>query len=209
MLKLQDIKGTYDAIYSLGDLCLASIQLRQNNLRPFAGVLDWMASPQLYDVNRLLKYRFMEFMELPNLRIVGYAGDDKICVADDVYNVVSNHDFDVGKNTLTHLGGYPEVKEKFDRRIQRFLDKAASCRKMLFVRTEGDQEDAAELESVLSGLVKNDFRVLIVNHTDVGRLVEDPWPLDKVCAVQMPAENKWTGNDHLWKKLLDGVHIRV
>jgi hypothetical protein len=208
-MKLQEIKGTYDAIYSLGDLCLASLQLRQNNLRPFAGVLDWMGSPQLYDVNRLLKYRFMEFMELPNLRIIGYAGDDKICVADEAYHVVSNHDFDVGNNSLTHLGSYPEVREKFDRRIRRFLDKAATSRNMLFVRTEGDQEDAAALQSVLSSLVKKDFRVLIVNHTDVTGLVEDDWSLEKVCAVQLPAVNKWTGNDHLWKKLLNGVQISI
>jgi hypothetical protein len=205
-MKLQDIKGTYDAIYSLGDLCLASIQLRQNNLRLFAGVLDWMASPQLSDVNRLLKYRFMDFMDLSHLRIIGYA-DDKICVADDVYHMVSNHDFIVGKNTLTHLGGYPEVKEKFERRIRRFLEKAETSRNMLFVRTEGDEEDAAELQDVLSGLVRHDFKVLIVNHTDVSGLVEDAWPLDKVCSVQLPAVNKWTGNDHLWKTLLNGVHI--
>jgi len=207
-LKLQEIKGTYDAIYSLGDLCLASIQLKQNKLRPFSGVLDWMASPQLHDVNRMLRYRFEEFMAPSNLRIIGYAGEDKICVADDFYHIVSNHDFDIGKNSLTHLGGYAEVKEKYDRRIRRFLDKADTCENMLFVRTEGDLEDAAELQDVLSDLVRNDFRVLIVNHTDVNGLVEDDWPLKRVCSVQLPAANKWTDNDHLWTKLLHGVHTR-
>ncbi|TVY02156.1 DUF1796 family putative cysteine peptidase [Cohnella terricola] len=207
-MKLQEIKGTYDTIYSLGDLCLASIQLKQNKLRPFSGVLDWMASPQLHDVNRLLRYRFEEFMNPSNLRIIGYAGEDKICVADDFYNMVSNHDFDVGNNSLTLLSGYPEVKEKFDRRIRRFLHKAATSKKMLFVRTEGDLEDAAELQDVLYDLVRYDFRVLIVNHTNVDRLVEDNWPLKRVCSVQLPAANKWTDNNHLWTRLLQGVHTR-
>ncbi|EHL78862.1 DUF1796 family putative cysteine peptidase [Bacillus smithii] len=46
-MSLEDIKGTYDSVFSLGDLCLTSIQLKKNNLRPFSGVLDWMASPSL------------------------------------------------------------------------------------------------------------------------------------------------------------------
>lgn len=49
-------------------------------------------------------------MDLPNLRIIGYASDQLICVSDDGYQIVSNHDFEVGKNTLSHLGGYPEVR---------------------------------------------------------------------------------------------------
>lgn len=62
-MKLQDIKGSYNAIYSLGDLCLASIQLKQNNLRTFAGVLDWAGSPILPDVTRLLQNRFAGLMD--------------------------------------------------------------------------------------------------------------------------------------------------
>jgi hypothetical protein len=206
-MKLQELKGTYDAIFSLGDLCLASIQLRQNNLRPFAGVLDWMGSPMLSSVNRLLKYRFYDFMELPNMRIIGIANDTSIVVSDDAYHIVSNHDFMVGSNTLTHLGSYTDVKMKFDRRIQRFLEKADTCNRILFVRTEGDYEDAEALQKVLYGLVRHDFRVLIVNHTDVGGLVEDNWRLDKVCAVQLPSINKWTGNDHLWRRMFEGIHL--
>ncbi|MBB6669398.1 DUF1796 family putative cysteine peptidase [Cohnella nanjingensis] len=206
-MKLHEIKGTYDAIFSLGDLCLASIQLRQNNLRPFAGVLDWMGSPLLSNVNRLLKYRFYGFMDSSHLSILGYAGD-KIVVSEDAYHIVSNHDFESGKNTLSHLATYPQVKDKFDRRIQRFLKKMDTCERILFVRTEGDMEDAEALQKILSGLVRNDFRVLIVNHADVRDLVEDDWPLKKVCAVRLPAVDKWTGNDHLWRKLFEGIELK-
>lgn len=208
IVRLQDLKGTYDIIFSLGDLCIASLKLRQNNLRPYAGVLDWMATPSLSDVNRLLKNRFIGFMDLPNLRIIGYAGEHYICVSDDAYHFVSNHDFEVGKNSLSHLGSYPEVREKFDRRIRRFLEKTATCQRILFIRTEGDLEEAKKLEKVLSGLVKHDFRVLLVNHTDVNGLVEDNWPLKKVCAIQLPAGNKFTANDHIWAELLKDIHIK-
>ncbi|MEK4873835.1 DUF1796 family putative cysteine peptidase [Bacillus sp. FSL W8-0102] len=206
-MSLEDIKGTYDSVFSLGDLCLTSIQLKKNNLRPFSGVLDWMASPSLSNVNRLLKNRFVGFMDLPNLRIIGYASDQLICVSDDVYQIVSNHDFEVGKNTLSHLGGYPEVREKFDRRIKRFLEKMETSKRILFVRTEGTFEEVLELESILSKMVKHDFRILIVNHTDVSGLTEKNWPIERVSVVELPNRDIWNANDHFWKMMFDGVQL--
>jgi len=206
-MSLEDIKGTYDSVFSLGDLCLTSIQLKKNNLRPFSGVLDWMASPSLSSVNRLLKNRFVGFMDLPNLRIIGYASDQLICVSDDGYQIVSNHDFEVGKNTLSHLGGYPEVREKFDRRIKRFLEKMETSKRILFVRTEGTFEEVLELESILSKMVKHDFRILIVNHTDVSGLTEKNWPIERVSVVELPNRDIWNANDHFWKMMFDGVQL--
>lgn len=206
-MSLEDIKGTYDSVFSLGDLCLTSIQLKKNNLRPFSGVLDWMASPSLSNVNRLLKNRFVGFMDLPNLRIIGYASDQLICVSDDGYQIVSNHNFEVGKNTLSHLGGYPEVREKFDRRIKRFLEKMETSKRILFVRTEGTFEEVLELESILSKMVKHDFRILIVNHTDVSGLTEKNWPIERVSVVELPNRDIWNANDHFWKMMFDGVQL--
>ncbi|MFB5269741.1 DUF1796 family putative cysteine peptidase [Paenibacillus enshidis] len=207
-MMLREIKGNYDAIFSLGDLCLTSIQLRQHNLRPYAGVLDWMGSPILSDVNRLLKYRFYDFMDGSHLRVIGYAGDanDNIAVSEDAYHVVSSHDFDIFRNTLNELNTYHEVKAKFDRRIQRFLHKCATSKRILFVRTEAELNDAAELQNVLSELVTNDFRVLVVNHTGYRGIVDEGWPLEKVCAVRFPYRDKWYGNNHLWAQLLHGIH---
>ncbi len=206
-MRLQEIKGNYDAIYSLGDLCLASIQLKRHQLRTFSGVLDWMGSLELANVNRLLLNRFAGFMEPQHLRIIGYAGTTHVCVSDDAYNIVSNHDFEIGPNSLHYLGTYPAVKEKFDRRIRRFLEKAKTCNRMLFVRTEGSLEEAAELERVLSGLVVHDFRVLLINHAPVGGIVELDWPLEKVCTLQFPNVEKWEGNNHLWQQVLSGISL--
>lgn len=204
---LDMIKGSYDAIFSLGDLCLTSIQLKKNHLRPYSGVLDWMASPNLSNVNALLRNRFSHFMELENLRVIGYATDKLICVADDANNIVSNHDFSTDKNTLTDLYGYQEVMEKYNRRINRFLHATAHANRILFVRTEGSFEDAIELEDALKSLITHDFRVLLINHTNVHTVVEKDWPLEKVCSVELPAEDKWNANDQYWKYILDGVNL--
>ena len=69
-MNLEGIKGHYDAIFSLGDLCLTSLQLKDNNLRTFSGILDWVSSPSLKNVNVLLQNRFADFLNLKNLRII-------------------------------------------------------------------------------------------------------------------------------------------
>ncbi|MEK3997039.1 DUF1796 family putative cysteine peptidase [Psychrobacillus sp. FSL K6-2365] len=207
-MDLSQLKGEYDAIFSLGDLCLASIQLKKHNLRPYSGVLDWMASVELSKVNELLENRFLDFLEYDNLRVIGYA-DTFICVSDDGYNLVSNHDFDGEKNTLTYLGGYAEVMEKYERRIQRFLSEMNNAKRILFVRTEGTLEDAAVLQDVLSRLVKHDFSVLLINHTYVQGIVEKSWPLEKICSIEFPNKDKWEGNHDLWREVLSGIRLRT
>lgn len=207
-MDLSQLKGEYDAIFSLGDLCLASIQLKKHNLRPYSGVLDWMASPELSQVNELLENRFIGFLDYDNLRVIGYA-DTFICVSDDGYNLVSNHDFDGEKNTLTYLGAYAEVMGKYERRIQRFLSEMDNAKRILFVRTEGSLEDAAVLQDVLSKLVKYDFSILLINHTYVQGIVEKSWPLEKVCSIEFPNKDKWEGNHDLWKEVLSGIRLRT
>ncbi len=200
--------GNYDAIISLGDLCLTSIQLKKHNLRTYSGVFDWVATPHLSKVNLLLRNRFKDLMKYENLRIVGPAEKDMICVSDDYYYFVSNHDFEVGKNSLTHLGSYFEVIEKYDRRIKRCLHQMATSKRILFVRTEGSFEDVLELQTILRDLVKNDFSILVINHEEVTGIVEKNWPLKHVYAVSFPKDDPWEGNHQLWEQLLQGITLK-
>ncbi|MDF2927536.1 MAG: hypothetical protein K0R57_6450 [Paenibacillaceae bacterium] len=205
-MKLSELKGTYDAIFSLGHLCLASIQLEKNNLRSFAGVVDWMASYNLSDINRALTNRFAGFMEYRNLQVVGQASDKLYLVIDSEYNIISNHDFFTHNNFPPHMAAYPEIKAKFDRRIARFLDKMEHAQNILFIRTEGTLEQAAELQDVLSKLVKHKFKVLLVQHTaDVATLVDNDWNLQHVCSVRMPDKEIWDGNDALWNWIFNMI----
>ncbi|MGZ7440769.1 DUF1796 family putative cysteine peptidase [Paenibacillus sp. TH7-28] len=204
-MKLADLKGSYDAIFSLGDLCLSALQLEKNNLRPYAGVFDWVASPNLDDVCRLIATRFKGFMELENLRVGGVTDTGMIWVTDDANSIISSHDFEASKNTVADLADYPEVRAKYDRRIERFLNKLAMSRRILFVRTEGTLEEAKLLEQTLNRTVKHDFRVLLVNHTQVRGTVELNWPLEKVCAIELSDLDKWNGNDLQWKQIFQGI----
>ncbi|SDC31717.1 Putative papain-like cysteine peptidase [Terribacillus halophilus] len=201
------IKGGYDAVFSLGDLCLGAIQMKKNNLRPFSGPIDWMGSPLLTSVIQLFEKRFADFMLLENLRIVGYATDEMLLVSDDRNLIMSNHDFDTANNSLNQLTTYPSVKERLDRRVDRLLEKLITAQRILFIRTNATLEDTAELQRVLRSIIANDFRILVVNHGPVSGIVEKHWPIDNVYSVELPDEEIWEGNNALWAQLFQDVYL--
>ncbi|AZN39627.1 DUF1796 family putative cysteine peptidase [Paenibacillus albus] len=207
-MRLAELKGTYDTIYSLGDLCLPAIQMELNDLRPFAGPLDWMQSQVLPDVIRLLANRFAGFMDYSHLEVISKATDKLYYVKEKEYNIYSNHDFYTHNNFPPELNAYPEVKAKYDRRVARFLEKAATSEQILFIRTEATPELTKQLTDVLSTLVAGSYRLLVVNHAPVAGIVEQDWGLPHVCAIQMPNEEVWQGNNHLWKQIFQLIKLK-
>jgi hypothetical protein len=210
-VKLENIKGQYDAIFGLGHLCLTAVQLRKNNLRPYAGPLDWIGTFSLPDLCRLIDNQFSGFLDPQNIRVTGYSTgvdskDPYIMVTDDNYSLVSGHDFKSGPNTFDDLVTYPEVLQKYHRRIIRFYEKLATCNRILFIRTSGAIKEAKELEAVLSKYTANDFRILLINHSDVNGIVEKDWPLERVCAVELPDKDIWK-NDVYWTNLLNNFTL--
>lgn len=205
-MKLTDIKGTYDGIFSLGELCNNSIQLERNGLRPFSGVLDWVGSPVLSDVSRLLRNRFAGFMDRNHLKCIGNAGEKLYLVHEQFYNIYSNHDFFVHQNDPERLEYYPQVKMKYDRRAARLLDKLATGNRLLFIRESGTYDEVVELQQVLSDLTTNEFVLLFINPGPVTEMTELDWPLEHVCAVNMPPSEKlWNDCDHMFKQIFHGI----
>ncbi|WP_183600385.1 DUF1796 family putative cysteine peptidase [Paenibacillus phyllosphaerae] len=206
-MKLSDLSGTYNAVYSLGHLCLAAIQMEKNDLRHFAGPLDWMASYSLPQVTRLLANRFSGFLAYDNLQVKGMAGEKIYLVHETEYDILSNHDFYIHNNFPPHLAAYPEIKAKYDRRIARFLEKAATSGRILFIRTEATYEETVQLQAVLSGLVAHDYRLLVINHKNVQGIVEQEWGIDNVISLEFPDEEIWEGNDALWTAIFSGITL--
>jgi hypothetical protein len=221
-MNLQDIKGSYDVIVSLGSACNPAMLLKQHNLRRFSGPLDWCASNSLSDVNRLLKNRFEGFMEFENMCLLDetnfflndgdavLSGDGSTqrikayWVKDTYYNVISMHDFPILPNqdwTVT----YPSFKEKLNRRINRFLEKITNSQSVLFVRWAASYNQAVELQSVLSKIVKGRFTILILCPVDdLQNISEMNWGIDRVCAVKVP--NKPFDNS-TWDYVLNRITL--
>jgi hypothetical protein len=210
-LKLDEIQGTYDVIFSLGHNCLAADMLTRNMLRKVGGVLDWVESPIQAGVSSLLRNRFSNFMEMPNLAVTGI-NDHAGCyiVRDAAYHIFSHHDFPLTKNTPEHLASYPELREKINRRVPRFLNTLQTANRILFIRTEATIHETAELLEVLNGMVAGEFNLLVVNHAElpVYGIEETPWPFKNVCALQISeVPDMFHDNDFLWMLILDRFKV--
>ncbi|OKO50621.1 amino acid permease (plasmid) [Bacillus toyonensis] len=185
-MKLADIKRNYHVIFSLGADCYVGFWLNQFKLRPFSGFLDWVRSPSLKDVNQLLNNRFINFLELQYLTFVCYTpeGGHNLILRDNLYNIDFVHDFLATVNTPTSFPQYTEIKDKYNRRIQRFLNCTETSEWILFVRSGGTYEEAAELEKILSSMVKHNFQVLLILDGDIEEIKELDWELKHTCVVQ-------------------------
>lgn len=206
-MKLAEIKGEYNAIFSLGENCIPALKLRQFELRKFAGPFDWVGSPKLPNVTNLIATNFSNFLNKKNLIVPQYASEEDLLVVDIAHHISFNHDFKTNVNTLQHLSDLPQVQKKYENRIHRFIDTLASAQHLLFIRTEADWLDTVVLEKVLSQLIRHNYTILIVNHTPVKGIVELDWKINNVCAIEIPNEEIWEGNDALWEKIFQGITL--
>lgn len=206
-MRLNEIKGAYNAIFSLGENCIPALKLRKYNLRVFAGPFDWVGSPNLPKVTNLLGTNFSNFLNEDNLIVPQYASDEDLLVVDKNHLISFNHDFKTDVNTLHQLSGLPQVQKKYENRINRFMDALKTSQRLLFIRTEATIKDTLELEKVLSQLVRHNYTILIVNHTPVKEIVELDWKINNVCAIEIPNEEIWEGNDTLWERIFQGITL--
>lgn len=206
-MKLIDIQNKYDAIFSLGNQCFVANKLKQYNLRPYAGVIDWMISLSLISVIYLLQNQFKDFMKKENMIFTGYhAYGTKLLLKDTKYNIDSAHDFLVTKNTPENWVTYPEFKIKINRRVHRFIDKLKTCNNILFVRIGGTMEEAKLLEKVLSGIIKGKFQVLILNSIPEYKIVEYNWDLEYTCGIGIPMDGN--ENPEIWDEIFQDIQLK-
>lgn len=207
-MELREIAGQYDAIFSLGMNCLPAIQLEQNGIRPYTGVLDWVDVIHLPNVTRMIRSRFSNFAQRHNL-VYHTTLNNFVLLRDVANDMIIVHDFPYPRNTPDQWPDYDAFRIKMDRRIERFLSKAASSKRILFVRTGGLPEEALELEKALASIVTGEFHILLVNHNPVPNLVENHWPHKHTCGVMLPSQNDiWHDNDAYWKHILQHVKYK-
>jgi len=148
-------------------------------------------------------------MDRHQMECIGTAGEKLYLVQEKTYDIYSNHDFFIAQNDPKLLEAYPSVKAKYDRRVARFLEKAGTSERLLFVRSGGTYEEVEQLQQVLDDLVQNDYVLLFINPNHADGTEENDWPLERVCSVNVPHVDKlWNDSNHLWKELFEGIELR-
>ena len=119
-------KKKYDLVFSLGEACFIAIALRKNNIRLFSGPFDWMYGSTFQKRCRILIEKFENFLNKEDLIFSYYREFNKMMA---YYNkrtdITLNHDF---HSSLPFDYEYPIVKNKYERRTKRLLNKIANSK---------------------------------------------------------------------------------
>lgn len=134
----------FEQIFSLGDRCLTSQILIENDLRQWAGPYDWFGGGDLdFRLNLLLEH-FVSFLERDNLVIDPDQVDLRgmVKVEDKKLGVRFLHDFSLSNFDLSYIS----VFEKYSRRILRLYNKSANSDVLMVYidTTNADKDESLE-----------------------------------------------------------------
>jgi hypothetical protein len=209
-MKQADFKRSYDYCISLGSNCMPAIHLNHLHLKQATLPLDWVVTASTEKVAHLLLSRFSDYMELKNLVIQQLdITNGTYNVEDPVHEVMSYHDFDLYRNTAAELATYPEFKAKLNRRIERLYNVLDEGESFLFIRTEVESpEEAQLLKSAIDQMVgkQKTALLLIVNCTTASVPTEAEWDIPSVCKVEIPFVPNTVINEH-FLQVLNGITL--
>ncbi|UQZ83950.1 hypothetical protein SK3146_03162 [Paenibacillus konkukensis] len=205
-MKLDDLKGKYDYVISLGAACQTTYQLQRNGLRTISGPIDWLVTNSLHKLNLALLDKFICIMDKGSLKYEG-EHEGKLKMHDTLNDMLSVHDF---SKEIGFEKSYENFKEKLDRRIQRFFDILKEAETILFVRTQAYSIDELwMLRMILKIHTKAKFKILAVNYTIDHKIIECNWGIEDVCVVEIPSpSDRWQGDDDAWERMLSGISLK-
>lgn len=124
----------YDLVFSMGAACSCASLLIGSDLRRFSAPFDWLWGSDFLGRIKLLVSGFDRFLEKEDLEFCHYNNGDKKHLCDVYYNkytqLTLNHDFPAG---VALEASYPQVKEKYRRRIERLQEKLENASSVLMV----------------------------------------------------------------------------
>ncbi|WP_433943106.1 DUF1796 family putative cysteine peptidase [Paenibacillus sp. SN-8-1] len=201
------LKGSYDAVFSLGANCQTAYQLRRLNLRKAAGPLDWFISGSHSGLIAVLRNRFEDFMKLEHLKLVGQF-KTCYCIKDEKYGIFSYHDFPVKLPPDRWADAYPDFHDRLVRRQERFLHAVSMLEHILFVRLNCTPDEALQLQQILSDLTTHRFTLLIVNTRQEAIQEIRPKFEHGIVTAELSKGSDWRGDDRGWEQLLHNITIK-
>ncbi|RUT35464.1 hypothetical protein EJP77_00055 [Paenibacillus zeisoli] len=201
------LKGTYNAVFSLGANCQTAYQLRRLGLRSYAGPFDWFISSYHSGLIAVLENRFEDFMKLDQLKLVGQF-KTCYCIKDEKYGIYSYHDFPVELPEERWADAYPEFHERQIRRQERFLQAATTMDRILFVRLNSSSEEALQLQHTLSDLTRRPFTLLIVNTREDAAPEICPESRHGIITAVLNKGSDWRGDNKGWEQLLQHITLQ-
>ena len=162
----------YDVIYSIESNCGCAMYLNMLGLRIASGPFDWITGANSLEerINIILNY-FNSFLSFDNLKFIDKDINHKNHDFNNDYyintenNILFLHDF---KHNILLENMYSKVKEKYDRRIQRFIDNIRSKKTLLIwfsLNTNTDDNLIKELSDKLNKKFNNSIDLVVIENS--------------------------------------------
>ena len=141
----------YDFIFSIGEACPCTQTLRQLGLQDASYPFDWLFGSTFVGRCKILADEFKDFIKKEDLQ---FSHEVKSLRCNAYYNKTTDitfmHDF---LKSLDFEEAYPLVKEKYDRRIRRLLEKIKNANSVLVVYLENPTSNHIEIsnQEILQG----------------------------------------------------------
>lgn len=188
---------------SLGSSCSVSYNIRKYNLRKYnyqiqSYPFDWLRCDRLSDITNAIEDDFRLFLSTEeigrsdkfpvhdNSNKDNSNKDNESIIMKNGYNMKFYHDFNENSDITT-------IREKYNRRIRRFMNMIKTEKKITFVRDELhiNQIDMEQIQSFIRVIMdlnhKLEFNLIIILHnpknkehhlynTDIIKIIEDREP---------------------------------
>ena len=154
----------FENCMSLGNGCWLSNFMLRTGLSSFYNPFSWITSTNFEAVLKIIDENFAGFLDKSNLHF----GNNYECY-DEKYDMIFYHDF---------CKEYSDVKEKYDRRIKRFLDaeKKPTCFfRIVIYEKEVDyiNNNQKYIQKVIKKYNQDNEIVFLVCKKDVKKKIED------------------------------------
>ncbi len=134
MMTISTPKKRYDLIFSLGEACLCTQALRMAGLQLFSYPFDWLGGSSFMGKCQILATRFARYIDKEDLEFSHMERSINCQAYHNKYNDITfNHDF---PKDMSLDESYPQVREKYERRIKRLLSSIERSSPVLIVWIE-------------------------------------------------------------------------
>lgn len=221
MIDSEFFNKKFDLIVSLGEDCACSSYLRRFNLQDYTYPFDWLTGASFSTRVDLICNNFKNFLLKENIKRLEYPYNTRKNSDEEDYEDVYlkfhfYHDFN--KNQ-TFDSNFLEIKEKYNRRIERLYEIAEKSQKILFVWWGRSYKlKAIDLLDYYEKLQKkfsnSDVHLLVIEYSDEEteqNLKNNHICIKKYDNLSFMPNSKWTqtmGNEINNNKIFKQIKIR-
>lgn len=218
MITMSNPKKKYDLIFSLGEACSCTQALGTSGLQLFSYPFDWLFGSSFMERCKILATRFARYIDKEDLEF-SYEERSIRCQAyHNKYNdIIFNHDF---PKDLSLDESYPQVREKYERRIRRLLSsiERSSCGLIVYIETPVTDHVILDWQEIIEGYnhIKDAFPGTSIDLLYVAREKEssDEYLTPNVRRIALDykdynSELGYVVNCERLKPIFDGYCLRV